>query len=76
MQTKLAEGALAALDAGDFAAHDRLSAEAALALKACDVITLAQFSLARAADMVAAATGKPVLTTPGSAVRKLKRLLG
>ena len=76
VQTKLAEGALAALDAGDFAAHDRLSAEAALALKACDVITLAQFSLARAADMVAAATGKPVLTTPGSAVRKLKRLLG
>jgi len=26
--------------------------------------------------MVAEATGKPVLTTPDSAVRKLKRLLG
>ena len=56
--------------------HDRLAAETAKALADCDVITLAQFSLARAADAVAVATGKPVLTTPDSAVRKLKRLLG
>ncbi|HEX3574654.1 MAG TPA: hypothetical protein VHU42_08650 [Rhodopila sp.] len=41
----------------------------------CDVIALAQFSLSQAAGAVAAATGKAVLTTPDSAVRKLQRLL-
>jgi len=72
----LAEGALAALDAGDFASHDRLTAEAARRLPGCDAIALAQFSLARAAPAVAAETGLPVLTTPESAVRKMMRLLG
>ena len=72
----LAEGALAALDAGDVATHDRLAAAASVALKDCDAIALGQFSLARAADLVAQATGKPVFTTPDSAVRKLQRLLG
>jgi len=71
----LAEGALAALDAGDAAAHDRLAAEAAAALKGCDAVLLGQFSLARAAPLVEAATGLPAVTTPGSAVRKLRRLL-
>ena len=74
--TCLADGALAALDAGDGAAHDRLAAEASVALKGCDVVLLGQFSLARAAGAVAQATGRPVVTTPGSAVVKLKRLLG
>lgn len=72
----LAEGSLAALDRGDGPEHDRLAALAAAALKDCDAIALSQFSLARAAEGVAQATGKPVLTTPDSAVRKLKRLLG
>lgn len=72
----LAPGALAALDAGDVATHDRLAAEAAVALRDCDVVLLGQFSLARAASLIAAATGKPVVTTPGSAVAKLKALLG
>lgn len=72
---KRAEGALAALDAGDGATHDRLTGEAARDLKDCDVIALAQFSLARAKDAVAAASGRPVLTTPDSAVRKLRALL-
>jgi hypothetical protein len=72
----LAEGALAALDAGDVEAHDLIVAEAAARLADCEVVALAQFSLARAAAGVAAATGRPVLTTPGSAVRKLRRLLG
>ncbi len=72
---KLAEGALAALDRGDSDTHDRLAAEAAGDLAGCDLIALAQFSLARAAPAEAAATGKQVLTTPDSAVRKLRRLL-
>jgi hypothetical protein len=49
---KLAEGALAALDAGDLATHDRLAAEAAKDLADCDAIALGQFSLARAKEMV------------------------
>lgn len=75
VRTGLAEGALAALDAGDPATHDRLVAEAARDLAGCDAIALAQFSLARAAPAVSAATGKAVLTTPDAAVRKLKRLM-
>ena len=71
----LAEGALAALDRGDATEHDRCVAAAARTLAHCDVIALAQFSLSRSADVVAKATGRPVLTTPESAVRKLKRLL-
>jgi Asp/Glu/hydantoin racemase len=71
----LAEGALAALDAGDGTAHDRLAAEAAKALAGCDVILIGQFSLARAARAVADATGRPVVTTPGSAVRRLRAAL-
>ncbi|MFH5923223.1 aspartate/glutamate racemase family protein [Roseomonas xinghualingensis] len=72
---KLAEGALDALNRGDVETHDRLAAEAARDLIDCDAIALAQFSLARAAPLVTAATGKPVLTTPDSAVRALKARL-
>ena len=71
----LANGALAALDAGDSAAHDQLTAAAASRLPPVDVVALAQFSLARAAPMVASGTGLPVFTTPDSAVARLKRLL-
>jgi hypothetical protein len=71
----LAEGALAALDRGDSEAHDQAASHAAAGLRECDVIALAQFSLARAAPLVAQASGRPVLTTPDSAVRKLRRLL-
>jgi hypothetical protein len=67
--------ALPALDRGDAAGHDRAAAQAATALKDCDLVVLGQFSLARAAQAVAEATGKTVLTTPDSAVRKLQRLL-
>ncbi|MGY4801367.1 aspartate/glutamate racemase family protein [Teichococcus aerofrigidensis] len=76
LRPRLAEGALAALDRGDAAEHDRLAGEAARDLASCDVIALAQFSLASAAPRVAEITGRPVLTTPESAVRKLRRLLG
>jgi hypothetical protein len=72
----LAAAALAALDRGDGPEHDRAAAAAAAAIAQCDAIALAQFSLARAAAVIADVTGRPVLTTPDSAVRKLKRLLG
>jgi len=73
---KLAAGALAALDRGDREEHDRQVAEASRDLRDCDLIALAQYSMAPAASQVAAATGRVVLTTPDSAVLKLKRLLG
>ena len=48
---------------------------AAERLRDVDVVALTQFSLTRAQPMVAAACGRPVLTTPDNAVRKLQRLL-
>jgi hypothetical protein len=71
----LTDAALAALNRNDPEAHDEAAAHSARALSDCDVIALAQFSLARAAPAIAAATGRPILTTPDSAVRKLRRLL-
>jgi hypothetical protein len=76
LKLSLARGALAALDAGDVAEHDRLVVAAAAELADCEAICLAQFSLAHCAPAVAALTGKPVYTTPDSAVRKMRRLLG
>ncbi|MCS3447498.1 MULTISPECIES: aspartate/glutamate racemase family protein [Bradyrhizobium] len=73
---KLAEGALAALDRGDRAEHDRIVVEASKELRDCDLIALAQYSMAPAAERVAEATGREVLTTPDSAVKKLKAMLG
>ncbi len=69
--------ALQALQRGDHSTHDALVAEAALQLQAqgCDVIALAQFSMARAAPRVALQVRVPVLTTPGSAVRALRQRL-
>src|SRR5450631_4385369 len=72
---KLAEGAMAALDRGEREEHDRLVAEASRDLRDCDLIALAQYSMAPAAALVAQLSGRPVLTTPDSAVLKLKQLL-
>jgi len=71
----IAEGALAALQAGDADAHDRAIADAASRLPAADAVIIGQFSMARAAPLVAAARAEPVLTTPHAAVRKLRRLV-
>jgi hypothetical protein len=74
LRTRLADGAMAALDAGDTAGHDAAVVRAAQALAAegCAVIALAQFSMARARLAVEAALALPVLTTPESAVRRLR----
>ena len=75
LHTALADGAMAALNAGDIERHNQLIADAAamLAAQGCGVIALAQFSMACAAAAVHARTGLPVLTTVGSAVAKLQR---
>ena len=72
----LIEGALAALDRGDVDEHDRLAGAFGARLRDCDVIVLSQFSLARAKPLVEKSSGRPVLTTPDSAVRKMQRQLG
>ena len=67
--------AMTALEAGDGATHDRLLALAAPQLGTCDAIILAQFSTARARDAVARAVSCPVITSPTSAVLRLRELL-
>jgi hypothetical protein len=74
--TAHAAGAMEALAAGDAATHDARIAEAAARLRHCDVIALAQFSMARAREAAEAASGRRVLTTPESAVAALKKRLG
>jgi Asp/Glu/Hydantoin racemase len=69
-----AEGAMEALAGGDAKAHDDLIAAAAGRAKA-ETLVLAQFSTARAAALVAERTGKEAITTPASAVLRLKKEL-
>ena len=71
----VAEGALAALQVGDGARHDQLIAEAAATMPTIDTLILGQFSMARAAPLVAACRAQPVLTTPHSAARQLRALV-
>jgi len=70
----LAEGALDALNRGDPETHDRLALRAAQTAveQGCDVVALAQFSLARAGPELERRVRVPVLTTVGSAVRMLR----
>lgn len=78
LQTRLADGAMQALDRGDGPGHDQavLAAARALCEAGCQVIALAQFSMARAAPLLHQQLGVPVFTTPDSAVRALQRRLG
>jgi Asp/Glu/hydantoin racemase len=75
LRTIVVPGAMAALQAGDAAAHDAAIAAKAPELGDCDAIMLAQFSMARAAAAVREAVSTPVLTSPESAVRLLRRLV-
>ncbi len=75
VRVALADGGLAALQSGDGPRHDALVSAAARRLveqEGCTTIALAQFSMARAAPMVAAATGRLVLTPVASAVRAMR----
>jgi len=64
--------ALAALQAGDGAAHDALIAAAAAKLPAGDALVLGQFSMARSRAAVQSRIACAVLTTPDAAVADLK----
>jgi Asp/Glu/hydantoin racemase len=73
--TAVAEGALAALQGGRPEEHDRIAAETAARLGQVDALVLGQFSLARAKPAIEARGIRPVITTPASAVDKLRRTL-
>ena len=75
MNSAVAEGALAALQAGDGQTHDALIAEAVSALGDVSCVILGQFSMARAAQTVAQKTDVQVITTPAAAVTRLHELL-
>ena len=75
VHTALASGAMDALSAGDSATHNRLIAEAAAPLAPCAAIMLAQFSMAPARSAVQQVVSCPVLSSPDSAVHKLKTAL-
>ncbi len=73
---ELADGAFAALAAGDATSHDRLVAAAAERLPEVDAILLAQFSMARARDAVSLVRPRTnVLTSPHAAVEQLRQRL-
>ena len=73
----VAEGAFAIGNAGDSTTHDRMVVEAAQCIAdQVDVLCLAQVSMALARGAVQATVKVPVLTSPATAVARLKRLLG
>lgn len=72
LRSLLVPGALEALNAGRPDEHARRIVEAGQALDECDVIMLAQFSMAPVAGALRQVVARPVLTNPASAVAKLK----
>lgn len=75
LRTHTVPGAMAALVNGDGDTHDRLIASCVGGFSDCDVLMLAQFSMARAAASCKCAQGQRMLTSPQSAVARLKREL-
>jgi len=71
LEVRHVAGALEALRNGDLLEHDRLIAVQARNLGASTIV-LGQFSMARAADTVAEATGRQVITTPDRALAALR----
>lgn len=74
IMTRVVDGALAALQHGDAAGHDARIIAAARDHLDADALVLTQFSMARAAPGIAAGRAR-VITTPDSAVAKLRRLV-
>ena len=75
IDTSYVAGALDALQEGDSQTHDSLIAEAAANIPQADIVLLAQFSMARALDAVSRRVDAKVLSSPDSAVLKLKRMM-
>ena len=76
IRTRVIHGALAALHEGQPAEHDRLIAGAAAEMDDCDALILGQFSMASAAGCIPKRSDRKVITSPDSAVMRLKQALG
>lgn len=76
LRAVVAPGAIEAINAGDAERHNALVAEAVKGISGVDSIMLAHFSTSRALEAAMAVTDIPVLTSPGAAVSKLRRVLG
>ena len=76
LKTILVADAMTALRCGDAETHNRLVAEAAPRFEGVDAIMLAHFSTSQAADAVQARVRAPVLSAPGAAVLRLKKIMG
>jgi hypothetical protein len=74
ISTRSIPAAIAALQQGRGAEHDHLIAAAAADIGRCDALVLGQFSMARAARGIPVAPGRKVLTSPHSAVTRLKQM--
>jgi Asp/Glu/hydantoin racemase len=74
IKTHSIPAAIAALQQGRGAEHDTLIAKAAADMGKCDALVLGQFSMARAATGIPIAPGRKVLTSPQSAVNRLKQM--
>jgi Asp/Glu/hydantoin racemase len=74
ISTRSVPAAIAALQQGRGAEHDSLIAAAAADIGKCDALVLGQFSMARAAGGIPVAPGRKVLTSPQSAVNRLKQM--
>ena len=75
LETACVPDAMVALRDGDADTHNRLVACAVDQLGETDVLLLAQFSTAQARPAVEYRYSKTILTSPASAVRKLRSLL-
>jgi len=75
VEPQLVEGALDALLANRPEEHHRLIAEAAARLPDHAAVAFAQFSMAPARAQAQALTRVPIMTTPDSAIAKLRKLL-
>ena len=73
VRTHTVPGAMEALQRGNAERHDDAIAESAAEFAGCEVLMLAQFSMARAAARIKPRPGLRVLTSPLSAVARLKR---
>ena len=75
LEAHFVPGAFEALSAGKADEHNMLLAQAAEKFSYFDVLMLAQFSMSEAALDVKNSTDANVLTSPGSAISKLKTLI-
>jgi len=75
IRTRAVANAMAALQAGRAEEHDRLVAAAAEQMLDCDAVLLSQFSMANAAARIRPTPPCRVLTSPASAVARLRALV-